>query len=346
MANFFLCITMTGMFLAAGAQAQETTPPATTPSVADAARAARERQTSMTPKRTVTDDDIAAQRRAADLANRGASEQDVRVVMENGYPPILAKADLTRQITQIKSIAARGDADLLLGFKRSALASYEGVEFPGKKQWEEDLAVGVTRMVEEANTVATRLQAIVDDDPSVLAGRDLAAAARLRERWIDALLPYATWQQRMRDLVADGTARAKAYATGNPAGVAEYHQEAVSRNETAVGGMLSSMRIVEDELRNVQGHYACEEAQWPRDPRHPEIPNAMWTIYMNTASGAGYRLDIQGCDARHYSALAVPPVSDGSQGRAFCMDESGVVRVAPDGNPATCMSSGREWAGR
>jgi hypothetical protein len=346
MANCFLCIIMTGMFLAAGAQAQETAPAATPPSIADAARAARERRESMTPKRIMTDDDIAAKRGAGDSANVGASEQQVRADMEKHYPPSLTKADLTQQIAQIKSIAARGDADMLVGVKRSALAGYESVEFPGKKRWEQDVSVAVTRMVEEANKGTTRLQAIVDGNQNVLAGRDLAASARLREMWIDELLPYATWQQRMRDLAEDGKARAKAYATGNLAGAAEYRHEAVTRNENAVGGMLSSMHIVEDELRNVQGHYACEAAQWPRDPRHPEIPNAMWTIYMNTASGAGYRLDIQGCDARHYSAVAIPPASDGSQGRAFCMDESGVVRVAPDGNPATCISRGSEWLGR
>src|ERR1700686_3747403 len=104
--------------------------------------------------------------------------------------------------------------------------------------------------------------------------------------------------------------------------------------------MLSSMHITEDELRIVQGHSACDATQWPRDPQHPEIPNGMWTIYMNHATGAGYRLDFQGGDACHYSAVAIPPVSDGSQGRAFCRDESGVVRVARDGNPSTCISRG------
>jgi hypothetical protein len=343
--NFFLYIIMTGTVLAAGAQAQETTPPATTPSVADAARAVRERQKSMTPKRILTDDEIAAKRRARDLANMGASENEVRAEIEKHFAPSLTKADLTQQIAQIKTIA-RGDPDMRVVVKRSALAGYDSVEFPGKKHWEEDVSVAVTRMVEEAAKAATRLQAIVDENQNVLAGRDLAASARLREMWIDTLLPYATWQRRMRDLAEDGRARVKAYTRGNPAGAAEYRHEAVRRNEIAVGGMLGDMHIVEDELRNVRGHYACDATQGPRDPQHPEIPNVMWTIYMNTARGAGYRLDIQGCDARHYSAVAIPPVSDGSQGRAFCMDESGVVRVAPDGNPATCISRGSEWVGR
>jgi hypothetical protein len=346
MANFFLYIVMTGTVLAAGAQAQETTPPAMPPSVADAARAARERRESMTPKRIMTDDDVAAKRGAGDSANMGASEQEVRAEMEKNYSQPLTKADMTRQITQMQAVEASGDAGMLTSFKRSALAGYEGVEFPGKKEWEQSLSVAASRMVEEAGKGVTRLQAIVDGNQNAIAGRDPTALARMRETWIDALLPYATWQQRTRDLMEGGKARAKAYATGNSAGAAEYLHEAVRRNENAVGGMLSSMHIVEDELRNVQGHYACEAAQWPRDPRHPEIPNAMWTIYMNTASGAGYRLDIQGCDARHYSAVAIPPASDGSQGRAFCMDESGVVRVAPDGNPTTCISRGSEWVGR
>lgn len=346
MVKSLLCVILTAIFLATGAQEQESTPSGGTPSVTDAARAERERQKSITPKHVITDDDIAPKIGPADAADLGASEQEVRAEMEKNYSPPLTKADMMRQITQMQAVAASGDAGMLTSFKRSALAGYEGVEFPGKKEWEQSLSVVISRMVEEAGKGVTRLQAIVDQNQNVLAGHDHAASAQMRETWIAAVLPYATWQQRARNLDEDGKARAKAYATGNPTGVAQYHHEAVRRNEIAVGGMLSSMHIVEDELRNVQGHYACDATQWPRDPHHPEIPNVMWTNYMDTARGAGYRLDIHGCDARHYSAVAVPQVSDGSQGRAFCMDESGVVRVAPDGNPATCMSRGSEWNGR
>jgi hypothetical protein len=127
------------------------------------------------------------------------------------------------------------------------------VEFPGKKHWEEDVSVAATGMVEEADKAASRLQAIVDDNQNVLAGHDLAASARLRERWIDALLPYAMWQHRMRDLEEDGKARAKAYATGNPAGVTQDHHDAVRRNELAVAGVLSSLHIPEDQIKEGVG---------------------------------------------------------------------------------------------
>jgi len=346
MANCFLRIIMTGMFLAAGAQAQESTPPAGTPSVADAARAAREGQKTMPPKYVITNDDIEAKREAAGLADTGASEQEVRAEMEKNYPPSLAKADLVMEITRMQYVAARGNADMLVRVKESALAGYESVEFPGKKHWEEDVSVSATRMVEEANKGATRLQAIIDDNQNILAGHDPAASARLREMWIDALLPYATWQQRMRDQAHDGHARANAYATGNPVGAAQYRHEAVRRNEIAVAGVLSELHIPEDQLKNTWGHYACDATQWPRDPQTPDIPNQIWAIYMRTVSGAGYRLVMQGCNAGHYTAVVIPPVSDGSQGRAFCTDETGVVRVATDGNPATCISRGSDWRGR
>jgi hypothetical protein len=81
------------MFLAAGVQAQEAAPAATPPSVADAARAARERRESMTPKRTMTDDDIATKRGAPDSANMGTSAQRVRAELEKRYPPSLTNAD-------------------------------------------------------------------------------------------------------------------------------------------------------------------------------------------------------------------------------------------------------------
>ena len=83
----------------------------------------------------------------------------------------------------------------------------------------------------------------------------------------------------------------------------------------------------------------------PHDPNYPEAPNALQMTYTQI-SQMGYRLDFQVCDADHYTAVAVPPVIDGSQGRAVCMDESGLVRIAPDGNAATCMSKENVWGAR
>ncbi len=340
------CVILTAIFLATGAQAQESTPSGGTPSVADAARAKRERQKSTTPKHVITDDDIASKIGPADAADLGASEQEVRAEMEKNYSQPLTKADMMRQITQMQAVAASGDAGMLTSFKQSALAGYEGVEFPGKTQWEQSLSVVARRMVKEAEKGVTRLQAVVDANQNAIAGGDSTALARMRETWINALLPYATWQQRARNLVEDGQARAKAYATGNPTGVAQHRQDAVRRNEIAVAGVLSELNIPEDQLKRIWGHYACDATQWPRDPQFPDLPNQIWAMYVRTVSGAGYRLEMQGCDRGHYTAVAVPPASDGSQGRAFCTDETGGVRVAADGDPTTCLSRGSDGGGR
>ncbi len=342
MIKSLLCVVLTAIFLATGAQAQQSTPSGGTPSVTDAASAGRERQKSIKPKHVITDDDIAPQIGSTDAADLGASEQDVRAEMEKNYSSPLTKADMMRQITEMQGVAERGDAGMLTSFKQSALAGYEGVGFPGKKEWEQSLSVAASRMVEEAGKGVTRLQAIVDGNQNAIAGHDPTALARMRETWIEALLPYATWQQRTRDLMEDGKVRAKAYATGNPVGAVQYRHEAVRRNEIAVAGVLSELHIPEDELKRTWGHYACDATQWPRDPQFPDLPNQLWAMYVRIVSGAGYRLEMRGCDSGHYTAVVVPPARDGSQGHAFCTDETGVVRAAADGDPATCPSSGSD----
>jgi hypothetical protein len=346
MAKFVLCIIMSAAILAPVARAQDSTAPAPTPSVADVARVERERRKSQTPKRVIINDDIAPKIGQADAADAGVSKQEVRAELEKNYPPsFFTMANLRQQITLLQRVAARGDAGMLTSFKRSALAGYESVEFPGKREWEENGSVATSHMVEEAGKGATRLEAIVDGNQNAIAGRDPATLARVRETWIDALLPYATWQQRTRDLMEDGKVRAKAYATGNSVGATEYRHEAVERTEIAVAGILGPLAIMENQIRNVRGRYICDPAEWPHDPNFPKAPTALQMTFTQV-SLAGYRLDFEGCGASHYSALAIPPARDGSQGRAFCMDQSGLVRVAPDGNAATCMSRGSDWGGR
>jgi hypothetical protein len=57
----------------------------------------------------------------------------------------------------------------------------------------------------------------------------------------------------------------------------------------------------------------------------------------------GYVFRLNGCDgtpASRYNISAVP--ADSSSGRrAFCSDESGVVRISEDGNAESCLSAGK-----
>ncbi len=54
----------------------------------------------------------------------------------------------------------------------------------------------------------------------------------------------------------------------------------------------------------------------------------------------GYTFAISGCDTSHYRVVAEPEVPDSGQ-RAFCSDESGMVRASADGKSATCLASGK-----
>jgi hypothetical protein len=67
-------------------------------------------------------------------------------------------------------------------------------------------------------------------------------------------------------------------------------------------------------------------------------------IESRLASGKknGYIFTLSGCDgppATHFRLTAVPTMS-GMGLRAFCSDQSGVVRYAADGQAATCLSAG------
>ena len=61
-----------------------------------------------------------------------------------------------------------------------------------------------------------------------------------------------------------------------------------------------------------------------------------------TGQKGGYVFSIGGCDARpasRYQATAVPQNPESGM-RAFCSDQSALIRYAADGKPATCLSAG------
>jgi len=54
---------------------------------------------------------------------------------------------------------------------------------------------------------------------------------------------------------------------------------------------------------------------------------------------SGYVFALTGCDGAHFKVAAEPAVAGGGQ-RAFCADESGVIKFAKDGKATTCLTSG------
>lgn len=184
---------------------QDVTPPA--PSVADAARAAREHKESSKPKHVWTDDDISPK---AGYAAAGIKESELRAQLDRyeTVPRVPTVENLTLAIRSLTFLAKKD-----VGSDRYRQALLDGPDrtvFPDKKEWEQQMNTAVDHLMEEAGTAATRLQAILDENKNALSGGDPAAAQRVREDWVETLVPEAAWQMRIHHLMLDAEERVRA----------------------------------------------------------------------------------------------------------------------------------------
>jgi hypothetical protein len=205
---FYLLVTA---YLALPVQ-QEATPP--TPSVADAAKAARERKSSSKLKHVLTDDDVARRGGSPSAATGEITEAQVRAQLEVDptVPKAPTAADLEHRIYDF-SVASGNSPDIEAdNLKRGPMYAYRNPDFPGKKEWEEQMDIAARHFVEEAGPAASRLRAILKENEQAFSLHDPAVSQKVRAEWIEALIPYTTWQMRVRQLWLEGEARAKASA--------------------------------------------------------------------------------------------------------------------------------------
>ena len=204
----FLCLLMVTAFLMFSQQ-QEATPPA--PTLAEAARAARERPKSSKPKHIVTDDDVSHNGSDAGFA-AGVSESQVRARLQGDatIPRVPTAADLINRINDFSLANGISATTEAANYKQRILSGHQNAPFPGQKEWEEQMDTAVKHFVEEAGTAATRLHAILEENKDALAHGDPATPQKVRQEWIEALVPFTTWQLRLHQLMLDGDARAKA----------------------------------------------------------------------------------------------------------------------------------------
>jgi len=344
MMYFFLHILFSA-FLSLPAQ-QEANPSAS--SLADAARAARERQKNSNPKHVLTDDDIAPGRGAVDSSATPSNESQARALMEKSYSKNPTVAELKSQADLISNYSKYSSADFLGKMKQSALYGYEKVDFPGRKEWEEQLETAVNHFLDEAAKAPSRLQTILDQNQDALARRDPETMQKVRAQWIDTLVPSASWQMRIQELVSDGQSRAKGYLTNSSAALTDYRRGRAKQAETTIGWTLIALRDEEADFKKMRGRYTCDLADFnfnSTDPNKPLNYKVGWESKMAAVRSLGYNILMQGCSSEHFNALAVPPAPDGSQGRAFCSTESG-IRIGDDGNTSNCLSSGKDWHGQ
>jgi hypothetical protein len=317
--------------------------------LADAARSARERQKSSNPKHVLTDDDIASGRAQQDSAAAAGNEAQARALMEKSYPANPTVADLKSQIDQMSIYSKYPAADLTAKFKLAALYGYEKVDFPGKQEWEAELETATNHFLNEASGAASRLQAILDQNQDALSRHDPESSRRVRALWMEAVVSYASWQMRLQQLITDGQSRAKAYVSSSSTAASDYRRGRAKQSESAVAWTMIRFREMEDEFKKHTGHYACNLADFNFNANNPNKPyNAQyfWENKLANIRSLGYDIVMQGCDATHFTALAVPPALDGNQGRAFCTNQSDGTRIADDGSSVHCLSNGAAWHGQ
>jgi hypothetical protein len=181
-------------------RAQE--PDQASPSVADAARAARERRNSGGAKNILTNDDVGRAGGSADDAAVPALEPGIRAQIERSYPVSPTSSDLERQMTQLMIYSkAEPPERMFAKFEDSAIHKLEQVDFPGKRDWEAQLNDAVQRWMQESGQASKRIEEILNENREVLASRDPAGIRKVRAQWLDAVVPSAAWQSRVQQLV-------------------------------------------------------------------------------------------------------------------------------------------------
>jgi hypothetical protein len=327
---------------------QEASPPA--PSVAEAARAARERQKSTNAKHVLTDEDLGGSRETGGSGSL-ASEAEARAQLERD-PTVPAKptvADLKQRIHDFS--AASGGDQRTQDFRHGGLYEsfeYKNVDFPGKKEWEEEMATALNHSLAESGLAAARLQAILDENQEVLSRGDPSASQRVRKQMIDALVPNIRWQMRFQQLWQEGQARAKAYLSNSAAALNNYRQSQGKRAGTSIGYTLIALNDKEERFKRAHGRYTCDLSEFNfiiLNQSQLKSPDVGWQTKIGRVHELEYQITMQGCDANHYTVMAAPPAPDGSQGRAFCTTESRGIRIAEDGRSVNCLSKGSDWHG-
>jgi len=186
---------------------QDATPPV--PSVADAARAARENKQSSKPKHVWTDDEISPK---AGFAAAGFKESEIRAEMYRmeTIPQVPTVTSLEQHIQSFSALSSISAAKMSADYKQGFFAQHEKTPFPGQKEWEDQMETAIEHLIEEAGPAASRLKAILEENRVALSRGDTAASQKVREQWIEALIPHAAWQMRIHQLWLDGEERIKA----------------------------------------------------------------------------------------------------------------------------------------
>jgi type IV pilus assembly protein PilA len=117
-------------------------------------------------------------------------------------------------------------------------------------------------------------------------------------------------------------------------------------NEASAVGNLRTINVAEVTYQTSYNQgFTCDLAaldgsgQGNADATHAQLIDSL----LASGTKSGYRFELSGCEEsspEHYKVVAVPTVPNQSGTRAFCSDESGVIRSESSGSAEECLASG------
>jgi len=113
------------------------------------------------------------------------------------------------------------------------------------------------------------------------------------------------------------------------------------QNEQTALWSLRAINSAEKPYQSAQGGFACTLSALGSAGRQSGVAKRTYLYDPQLANGKknGYTFALSGCDTSHYQVVAEPESPDSGE-RAYCSDESGVVRSSSDGKASTCLVSG------
>jgi len=127
----------------------------------------------------------------------------------------------------------------------------------------------------------------------------------------------------------------------DPAFLKIVEEQQLRQNEQTALLSLRAVNTAEKSYQSAQGGFACTLSALGSACKQSGAANRTYLYDSQLASGRknGYTFALSGCDTSHYQVVAEPESPDSGQ-RAYCSDESGVVRSSRDGKTSTCRVSG------
>lgn len=313
-------------------------------SLADLASAARERQKNAASHKVITNEDLPARSEAGASQELAVSDAEVRAALQRHisrifYSDFASFVDALDKRHHWAAQSANPSTILLVlpvlfdNFPHEQLDIIDrdrDVQFPGRQQWDANISVAATNLNEALSNALPKLHAIVDQNKSLLVNRNLVE--KVRSDLVEALLPVERWGARAYLLIQDGQSRMKEYLASGAGRkpLDEYRRRRASEAERTMALGLSNLVWRQQNSKKALGRYDC-------DPATDTV--RAFTEYRKY----DYRLRVVGCTADHFQAFLEAPATDGSQGRGFCVDETGVLRVSRDGTSTDCLTRGTAW---